>query len=360
MLKNNVAVFAGISLIIILLIWQISIIQPGFFIGFIIAYLFNPLVVRLNILRVQRTLASAFVLLAFFAIICFLIVFFLPIIEKQVLLILHKLPPFLEGIKNYINDLLKRWVIFINTNLGTKIDQEQLLLGLSGNDQEITSKINTSISHVLSSTKDIFNFLSAIVIPPFVAFFILKEWDNIIIMIDKLLPLKFAPIIRQQIKEIDMVLSGFLRGQILVCLSSAVLYIIGWSLVGIEPALSLGIFAGIMSFIPFLGGVIALVAAIILTLIEFGVDWSMLTAVSCVYLLVQVIESVVSQSYFIGRRVKLHDVWVVFALILGNAYAGTIGMIFAVPTAAVLGVVSRFILQHYLNSSLYLENDMNE
>jgi predicted PurR-regulated permease PerM len=198
----------------------------------------------------------------------------------------------------------------------------------------------------------IFNVISLIIISPIVAFYMLHDWDEITAKIDSWLPLQSASTVREQLLAIDATISGFVRGQSMVCLILAALYGISLTIIGLKSGLLVGIGAGIISFIPYLGAATGMVVGIGIAIVQFP-EWSMVTIVGGVFLVGQTLESYLLTPSLVGARIGLHPLWIIFALLAGGALMGFTGVLIAVPTAAVIGVLIRFGLAQYMSSELY-------
>jgi predicted PurR-regulated permease PerM len=208
------------------------------------------------------------------------------------------------------------------------------------------------LSGLWSGGLAVFNALSLVVIMPVVAFYLLRDWDRIVAHIDGLLPRDGADTIREQVREIDDRLSGFVRGQASVCLALGTWYAVGLTLVGLDFGLLVGIGAGLISFVPYLGTGLGLIVGLGLAVAQYD-TWLPIGLVAAVFVSGQMLEGYVLTPRMVGERVGLHPVWVLFALMAGGALLGFTGVLLAVPAAAVIGVLVRFAISRYLQSPLY-------
>jgi predicted PurR-regulated permease PerM len=197
------------------------------------------------------------------------------------------------------------------------------------------------------------NLLSLLVITPIVMFYLLRDWDDIVETIDDWLPRPLAPVIREKTIEIDEVLSGFLRGQFSVCLLLGLLYAFGLILVGLDFGLIIGFFTGLISFVPYFGMLIGFAIALGVAIAQFS-DWQPVAMVAGVFVIGQFLEGNFITPKLVGERIGLHPAWIIFALLAGGALFGFTGILIAVPTAAVVGVLGRFSIQQYKKSVAYL------
>jgi len=188
---------------------------------------------------------------------------------------------------------------------------------------------------------------------PLVAFYLVRDWDRIVARIDSLVPRPVAGVVREQAIEIDRRLSGFIRGQALVCLVLATWYSVGLSLAGLDFGLVVGIGAGLISFIPYVATVTGVATALGLAFAQFD-SWGPIAAVGAVFATGQLLQDDVLVPKFIGDRVGLHPAWVLFALMAGGTAFGFTGVLMAVPVATAIGVLIRFGVDRYLASPLFL------
>jgi predicted PurR-regulated permease PerM len=198
----------------------------------------------------------------------------------------------------------------------------------------------------------IVNLVSLVVVTPVVAFYLLNDWDRIVARIDGLLPRDHAPVIREQVREMDEIISSFVRGVASVAVILAVFYGVSLSAIGLTYGLVVGIGAGLISFIPYAGAIIGLAVALALALFQFE-SWTPVALVAAVFVVGQLLESNVITPRLVGERIGLHPVWVMFALLGGGLLFGFLGVLLAVPAAAVIGVLVRFAIAQYRQSPLY-------
>jgi predicted PurR-regulated permease PerM len=193
-----------------------------------------------------------------------------------------------------------------------------------------------------------------ILITPVVAFYMLRDWDTFVAKVDNLLPRRSKEDIRGLFKQIDKALSGFIRGQVSVCLILGTYYSLGLHFIGLELGLLVGFLAGIISFIPYVGSISGFVVSIALAFAQFN-DPTKVLEVVLIFGIGQFVEGNFLTPKLVGENVGLHPVWVMFALLAGGVLLGFLGLLIAVPVAAVLGVLTRYVLNNYKKSSLYLE-----
>ena len=199
------------------------------------------------------------------------------------------------------------------------------------------------------------NLISLLLVTPVVAFYMLRDWDKFVEKVDALLPRKSKKTIREQFRQIDRALSGFIRGQFSVCVILGTYYSIGLKLVGLELGILVGFLAGLISFIPYVGSISGFVVSVVLALAQFN-DYTKVLEVIAVFVIGQFVEGNFLTPKLVGDNVGLHPVWVMFALLAGGVLLGFLGLMIAVPVAAIIGVLTRYAINNYKKSNLYLED----
>ena len=199
----------------------------------------------------------------------------------------------------------------------------------------------------------LFNLAALLFLTPVVTFYLLRDWEKVLATVDSTLPLDHADTIRALAHEANQAIAGYLRGQALVCITLGAIYAIGLSLVGLQFGLVIGLIAGAISFIPFVGTFVGAVMALGMALAQFPPDWMGVVKVAIVFLVGQMLEGNVLSPKLVGDRTGLHPVWIMFALLAGGALFGFVGVLVAVPVAAVIGVVVRHLVRRYRESGLY-------
>lgn len=338
---------AGLAAIIGLL-WLFQGILLPFVAGMAIAYFLDPVADKLEDWGLPRAVATAVITLAFFGALVVGIIFLVPLIEQQIESLIDSWPFYAERFREWVaragdSPLLQ----FFGPE--DQLDQETV----SNVTRNIMGWAGQLLQTAWAGGMALVNLLSLIFITPVVAFYLLLDWDRMVAQIDTWLPRRHAPTIRRLAREIDRVLSGFVRGQAAVMLSLAVFYAIALTAVGLKFGLLVGLISGLISFVPFLGAIVGFVLSMILALFQFWPDWLRLALVAAVYLAGQALEGNIFTPRFVGREVGLHPVWVIFAVLAFGSLFGFVGMLLAVPLAAAIGVLVRFFLARYVASPLY-------
>ncbi len=316
-----------------------------FLAGLVIAYLLDPLTTKLERRGIRRWASTLIVLTIFFGLFAGLVLAATPLLIAQLEQLAHNLPQIIESIK----PLLEKFFL----EAGDYVD----VSAFSG---DLVNKgvnwVTGVASNVLAGGLKVFNVLALIIIMPVVAFYTLRDYDHLTSRIDQWWPRRYATTIRQLLGEADASLAGFIRGQSLVCLVLAIFYAIAWSLTGLDYALVLGMLAGLLGFVPYIGVIVSVGLALLVGFGQWGFDPAHLGLVLGVFFVGQIMEGSVLTPNLIGNRIGLHPLWVLFAVFAGGELMGILGVFLAVPVAAVIGVVVRWLLSEYLVSPLYDED----
>jgi predicted PurR-regulated permease PerM len=204
-----------------------------------------------------------------------------------------------------------------------------------------------------SGGQAIISVFALLVVTPVVAFYLLIDWDHMVAAVDEWLPRRHRDTIRTLAREIDRAIAGFIRGQSAVCLILGTFYAVGLSLIGLNFGALIGMSAGLLSFIPYVGSLTGLVLSVGVAVVQFWPDWTWIAATLGVFIVGQFFEGNILSPKLVGASVGLHPVWLMFALFAFGTLFGFVGLLLAVPLAAIVGVLGRFALRQYLASALY-------
>ena len=275
-----------------------------------------------------------------------LVVLLAPIISRQLVALAQDLPGYAQSLRR----LLLERMPGLAGRLEGGTDLDASLGDLVG---QGAAWIGAVLTRLWAGGAAFVSTLSLLVITPVVAFYLLVDWHRMMSEVDRWLPRRHAATIRQLAAEINAAVAGFMRGQVLVCLILGTYYAVGLTAVGLKFGLVIGLGAGLLSFIPYVGTISGFVTAMGVALFQFWPDWTWILATLAVFLLGQLLEGNVLQPKLIGRLVGLHPVWLMFALLAFGTLFGFVGLLLAVPLAASLGVLARFALARYMASPLY-------
>lgn len=347
MANKNWQIWLGFALLVLFVYATKAILLP-FLMGLAVAYLLDPVTDKFESWKFPRWLATVIVLVLFFTIMGGIVFAIFPLVKAQLSAFINSLPNYFAAARPIFADFWA-WATdtfnFSETLAGGNVIEEVSKTALS--------KLGDILAGFWSGGMAVFNLLTLLLITPVVAFFMLRDWDLLITKIDSLVPKKKVATVRKVARDIDTALGGFVRGQTLAALVMAFLYATGWSMVGLEYALVLGLIGGIMAYIPFVGALFTLLLALLIGIGQYGLDFGPLLLVVLVYGVVQGVEAAVLTPKLVGDRVRLHPIWVLFAIFAGGEIMGFTGVLIAVPAAAVVGVLVRFYVGTYLESSLH-------
>ncbi|WP_137388403.1 AI-2E family transporter [Rhodoligotrophos defluvii] len=333
----------------VLLLYLFSGILLPFVAGFAIAYFLDPLADWLERLGLSRLLATLTILLLFVLILVVLALSLLPTLSGQLSSLAERLPDYARALSNLYQSNAPLWL----KDLFDVSDQN-----LSRNLSDVATKgagwVGTILSSLWTGGLAVINVVSLLVITPIVVFYMLNDWDRMVGMIDDALPRSQLETIRGLAREMDTAVAGFIRGQGTVCLILGSFYAIALTLVGLNFGLLIGLTAGVLSFIPYVGTITGFLMSIGMALVQFWPDWTMVLIVLAVFVFGQFVEGNFLQPLLVGDRVGLHPVWLMFALFAFGYLFGFAGLLLAVPLAACVGVLVRFAVRRYKESPLFL------
>jgi predicted PurR-regulated permease PerM len=314
-----------------------------FVLGAAIAYMIDPIADRLEAWGMSRAGATAAITVAALVVFLLLLVVVVPTLIGQMLDLAQVLPQLIRDARAFAAEHFP--TIFEENS---RIQQ-----AVASFMQTLQSRAIEVLQSVLGGAASFLNIIILLVIVPVVAVYLLLDWDRMIERIDELLPRDHQQVIRHIASEIDKVMHSFVHGMGTVCLILGTYYAVALMLVGLNFGLAVGFIAGLVTFIPYLGALIGGVLAIGLALFQFWGDWVSIGLVAGIFVLGQIAEGNYLTPKLVGSSVGLHPVWLLLALSVFGALFGFVGMLVAVPVAAALGVVARFLTGQYLNSRLY-------
>ena len=328
-----------------IVVWLLYLLAPvltPFIAAALLAYIGDPLADRLQKLKLKRTLAVIAVFLLTFLMIGLLIVLVLPLIKMQVGALIDALPGLVEQVE-------KNWLPKISTLVG-QINGEGDI-GLAAFLSQYGDKAGSLGGKVLlgigKSGGALFVAVMSLFLMPILTFYLLRDWDDIVAHFGALVPAKQRETVFRLARETDEVLGAFLRGQLLVMFALAVIYSVGLSLIGLKFAIAIGVVAGLVSFVPYLGFIFGIALAFLTVVTSPDILW-MMGGIVVVFSVAQMIEGSVLTPTLVGDKIGLHPVIVIFAIAAGGQLFGFFGILLALPAAAALSVLVRFAYHNYL------------
>lgn len=328
-------------------LYVLSGVLTPFVAGLAVAYFLDPLADRVETLVKSRVAATALILLSFFAFLAGALVVLLPLLQAQVTGLISSIPQGVDVVRSFVEP----YMVQLESQLGA--DEIEKIKGSAGAFAgEAVAWLGGVLKSLFLGGKAFVNALSLVFIMPVVAFFLLRDWDKLVTKVDELLPRASADTIREQFRQIDATIAGFVRGQATVCLALGAIYATGLTLVGLDFGLLIGLGTGLLAFVPYVGMIIGLIVAFGVAALQFT-DASSFALVGLVFAVGQTLDAAALTPNLVGGRVGLHPVWIIFALMTGGALFGFTGVLLAVPTASVVGVLVRFAIGRYRLSVLY-------
>ena len=329
------------------MIWLKGILLP-FVAGAAVAYFLDPVADRLERLGVSRFFATLIILSVFVLRAFLIVVTLLPVLVRELRQVVSDLPGYIETLRGFIGHYYQ--MIFGRELTQIEFGFEDALRKFANSS---SLKLGSFLRHLWDGGMALVAAISLFVVTPVVSFYLLLDWDRIIERVDSWLPRDHVETIRGLARKIDRTLNGFVRGQVTVCIILALIYSTGLMLAGLKHGLLIGVTAGILSFIPYVGSAIGLLLSMGMAISQFWPDWVPILMVLGVFVTGQLIEGNILQPKIVGEQVNLHPVWLIFALFVFGYLMGFVGMLIAVPLAATIGVLVRFLLEQYLKSDIY-------
>jgi len=316
--------------------------------GMVLAYLLDPLATRLERLGMNRLIATLFIIGLFVAGVIVLIVLTAPIIARELADLIDKAPLYARQLQAVATDPGRPWL--------TKIVGEgfaQAERSVSELTALATGWLETFLRSVWSGGRELISVFSLAVVTPIVAAYLIYGWNDMLAAVDNWVPPARRDTVRALAREVDDTIGGFVRGQSALCLILSVFYAAALSLIGLNHGIMIGIAAGLISFIPYLGSITGLVVATCVAIAQFWPNWTLILLVPAIFFVGQSLADYVLAPYLVGRRVHLNPVWLLFALFAFGYLFGFVGLLIAVPLAAAIRVLLQFALGHYYASPLY-------
>ncbi len=322
-----------------------------FVLGALIAYLVNPAANKLERKGWHRGVAAAVITTGLFAMLVGLVVWLGPLLYHQVAELFARVPALIRELEVNLRDDTAPIFRAVNELNGKASDTPGTLGELI---QRGLASMGAVASGLLASAANVLNILALLLITPIVCFYFIRDWTGVVDKLNHLLPRAYAPTIRGQMHRINNTLAAYLRGQLTVMMLLAVFYAVIFSILQLKFAILLGLLAGVLVIIPYVGTWISIALGMMVAYGQFGIDTSFWILLS-VYGVGQILESQVLTPKIVGDKVGVHPLWMLFGMLAGGVLLGVVGVLLAVPLTAVISVLVKFIIERYLESSLYHE-----
>ena len=352
--------FWGLALAALLLTVYLlgSTITP-FAAGIVLGYLLDPVVVKLQRFGFNRLGASLLILTVFVVTVLLFFVLVVPVLGNQFIAFAQHLPGYAVRLQAFAVEegnafIAKYGGHWLETfGLSQRLSSAQIQQSVGDFVTQGAQWLLDALTKLVSGGAALFNFLSLLIVTPVVAFYILVDWHRMISKLDSWLPLDHRETLRKIAREINHALAGFIRGQSIVCLFLGVWYSVGLTLIGLDYGFLIGVIGGVLSFVPYVGSLTALVLSLSVALFQRWPSVELFLLALAVVGTGQILEGNVLSPQLVGESIGLHPVWLMFALLAFGQLFGFLGLLIAVPTAAAIGVVVRHLIGLYLTSPFY-------
>ncbi len=331
-------------LVICALLWLLREVLLPFVAGIALAYVLAPVADRMERLGLNRTVAALSIVVAVVLALLAGTLLLVPLVVQQGLALLSNIPRYIVRVRELIADPDRPWSSWIGT-ADTKTLSD--IMGY------VSAWLTAFAYSLWAGGKALVSFLSILIIMPVVTFYLICDWHAMMEVLDSWIPLRHRETVRALAREIDLAISGFLRGQLGVCFLLGLYYAIALTLLGLNFGLLIGSLSGLVTFVPYIGSLSGLLVGTSVAIAQFWPDWKWILAVVAVFLVGQFVEGNVISPKLVGERVGLHPVWVIFAMFAFGYLLGFVGLLVAVPLAAAIAVLSRFGVRQYLASTMY-------
>lgn len=334
------------------LIWLLGPILTPFVVAALLAYLGDPMVDWLERMKLSRTGSVVIVFSLMTLGMVGVVLLLIPMLERQISTLVDQLPRY----RDWFFDTALPWV-GSHTGLDIEsLDLESLTDMFKEHWQKAGGFATTLLGGISKSGMWVLGLIANLMLIPVIGFYLLRDWDVMVARVRTLIPRPIEPTVSRLARESDSVLAGFLRGQLSVMLALGAIYSIGLWMAGIDLALLIGMISGIISFIPYMGAVVGIGIGLIAALVQHG-DWLHVILVCVVFGVGQTLESVLLTPWLVGDRIGMHPVAVIFAVMAGGQLFGFVGVLLALPVAAVVMVLLRYLYEQYTSSRLYSGKD---
>ena len=346
-LERNIVFWMAALAVFAALLWLLSPILLPFVLGMAIAYVLDPLANQLSKRGIGRALAASLILGGFVLTLALLALLIAPVLAQQLSAFVDNAPAYALRLQAFVSDPSHPWIKrMVGDNLTGAGDLMNQTVGY----------LTGLLASLWAKGQALISIFSLLIITPVVAFYLICDWDRMVTAVDRLIPVPQRETVRRLGREIDATIAAYVRGQSGLCLILGSYYATGLTFAGLSFGLLIGVVSGLISFIPYVGSLTALVLSLGVALAQFAPDWTHIVIVAGIVLFGQFLEGNVLAPKLVGESVGLHPVWLMFALFAFGYLFGFVGLLLAVPLAAGAGVLIRFALARYLASPLYTGN----
>lgn len=350
-IERQVLFWVAAFAVIVLLLWLLADILLPFVVGMAIAYLLTPMTDRLERMGVPRLVAALVMITLMVLVFVVLILLIAPVLGGQLGAFISNVPNYVSRLQSLAQTLVSDPQLpWIKKFLGESFESNKSISDLVG---QGVGWVTTFLKSLWSGGRSLVSLFSLIVITPVVAFYLVYDWHRMVAKVDSWIPVHNRDTVRELAREVDRAIAGFVRGQTAVCLVLGSFYAVALTLVGLNFGLLIGLVSGLITFIPYVGSMTGLILSLGVAVAQFWPEGTWIVAVLVIFLIGQFVEGNILAPKLVGDSVGLHPVWLIFALLAFGYLFGFVGLLVAVPLAATIGVLVRFALRRYLESSLY-------
>ncbi len=333
--------------VFIVMLWLLADILLPFIAGLFIAYLLTPLTDRLERAGVNRLVAALTIITLVVLVIILVILMFVPLVGSQLSSFINNIPEYVNKLRAVVSDPSRPWVQkLVGAGMNADVGISELVTQGAG-------WLTAGLKSLWSGGSALISLFSLVVITPVVAFYLIYDWHKMIRTVDGWIPVQQRDTVRGLAREVDGAIAGFVRGQSLVCLILGSFYAVALTLAGLNFGLLIGLISGLITFIPYVGSMTGLILSLGVAVAQFWPDYIWIALILGIFMFGQFIEGNVLSPKLVGDSVGLHPVWLILALLAFGYLFGFVGLLVAVPLAATIGVLARFALRRYLESSFY-------
>ena len=354
-IKRQALFWLGALVAVVLFMFVFRSILLPFIAGMALAYMLDPVADKLESWGTSRLFATVMILLVFVFLFSLALILLVPVLSHQLSGLISRMPSYITQLQSLITNTESEWLRNLigegSANIRENLDQVL---------QQGAGWLTTLLGSIWNSGKALVDVLSLFVITPIVAFYLLLDWDRMIARVDSWLPRDHKSDLEAISADINKAIAGFVRGQGSLCFILGSFYALSLTLAGLNFGLLIGMFAGLVSFIPFVGSLIGLVLAVGVALVQFWPDFWWILLIIIIFAVGQFFEGNILQPKLVGESVGLHPVWLMFSLSAFGVLMGFTGLLIAVPVAAAIGVLVRFALAKYLQSDFFLGHDRDD
>ena len=345
-LQRQMTFWLAALAVFVLLLWLLADILLPFIAGMAIAYFLAPFTDRLERLGVNRLVAALGIISLVVMAFVLLLLLIMPLMGSQLASFIENFPTYVTKVRSLVSDPGIPWLKNLFGNVGSD-------KGISDLVSQGAGWVTTFLTGLWSGGRAIVSVFSLIVVTPVVAFYLLYDWHRMVNTVDSWIPVRQRETVHQLARVTDDAISGFVRGQAAVCVILGTFYAVALTLAGLNFGLLIGLISGLITFIPYVGSMTGLVLSVGVAVAQFWPDYTWIAVVIVIFFFGQFVEGNVLSPKLVGESAGLHPVWVIFALLAFGYLFGFVGLLVAVPVSATIGVLARFALRRYLESSFY-------